>query len=314
MNMNKLLNKQDIQEFIISEKKTPTINNIHKTLKLFIKCIYKSIVEIYFKLKDLENIDYNLLIYNSCLLIYNVYWIIYSNSYNIKLTLFLTERSILLYTEFIIMSRNPSLNTDINFIPNIKDAMNFSLKKTIGSLKYNTLKNKKMNDLLLYYRNITYDIKNIYYNLLTIIIENKKKNTHFLNIENNKSEIEILNETKILHFFDKILILLYKQFISIYKNNFNKKGFQYKYFNIISNVLNLDIDLQNIIYIFKIIVELINYNQKLIMNSISSDIIDLIINNIEEKDIHNLNIKNLHINIKKKKLKKIIEKINIDYG
>ena len=313
MNMDKLLNKQDIQEFIISEKKTPTINNIHKTLKLFIKCIYKSIVEIYFKLKDLENIDYNLLIYNSCLLIYNVYWIIYSNSYNIKLTLFLTERSILLYTEFIIMSRNPSLNTDFNFIPNIKDAMNFSLKKTIGSLKYNSLKNKKMNDLVLYYRTITYDIKNIYYNLLTIIIENKKSNTSFLNIEHNEIEIKILDENKILHFFDKILILLYKQFISIYKNNFNKKGFQYKYFNIISNVLNLDIDLQNIIYIFKIIVELINYNQKLIMNSISSDIIDLIINNIEEKDIHNLNIKNLHINIKKKKLKKIIEKINIYY-
>lgn len=313
--MDKLLNKQDIKEFIISEKKMPTINNIHKTLKLFIKCIYKSIIEIYFKLKHLENIDYNLLIYNSCLLIYNVYWIIYSNSYNIKLTLFLTERSILLYTEFIIMSRNPSLNTDFNFIPNIKDAMNFSLKKTIGSLKYTSLKNKKMNDLLSYYRTITYDIKNIYYNLLTIIIENKKSNTHFLNIENNEIEIEIeiLNETKILQFFDKILILLYKQFIRIYKNNFNKKGFQYKYFNIISNVLNLDIDLQNIIYIFKIIIELINYNQKLIMDFISSDIINIIINNIDKKDIHNLNIKNLHINIKKQKLKKIIEKINIDY-
>jgi hypothetical protein len=196
------------------------------------------------------------------------------------------------------MSRNPALNSDFNFIPNIKDAMLFSFKKTVGSFKFNTLKNKRMNDLLSYYHYISYDIKNIYYNLLYIIIQNKKDDLYFLN--NNNKELEIINESDILYFFDKILILLYKHFIPIYKNNFNNKKFQHNYFNIISNILNLENNLQNIIYIFKITLEILNKNNKILCDYIPINLLEIIIDNIEEKNIKSLTIKNLHITIKKK--------------
>ena len=36
------------------------------------------------------------------------------------------------------------INNDLNFIPDINDAMHFSLKKTVGTLKINYCKNKKI--------------------------------------------------------------------------------------------------------------------------------------------------------------------------
>ena len=64
-------------------------------------------------------------------LIFHVYWILFSYTYNLKLTMFLSERAILLFTEFIVMSRNPLLNRDMTFIPNINDAISFLIAKQL---------------------------------------------------------------------------------------------------------------------------------------------------------------------------------------
>ena len=64
-------------------------------------------------------------------MIYYIFFILIFYTNNIKLTIFLLERSILFY-EFIIMSQDKKLIDQICFVPNINDALFFTYKKTIG--------------------------------------------------------------------------------------------------------------------------------------------------------------------------------------
>ena len=249
--MDKLLNKQDIIQFINQEKKKPNISDIHKSFKLFTKIMYKSLYDIYTKTKELE-INFNNLIECGTLLIYHVYWTIYTNSYNIKLTMFLTERCILLFTEFIIMSRNPILNNDLNFIPDINDAMHFSLKKTVGTLKINYCRGKKISELLTLYRNISLDIKLIYRSILVEILK-----FHKSNYEDKNSCIQglefIETDSDILKILEKVFSLINKNLISNY-NNISINNTQI--FNIISSIFNHECDLIFKLYLLKISFEL----------------------------------------------------------
>ena len=83
----------------------------------------------YFKIMKDINMDIAILLGSN--MIFHIFWILINYTNNIKLTIFLIERAVLLFIEFIVMSRNKS-NTDLTFIPSIKDAINFAYKKTIG--------------------------------------------------------------------------------------------------------------------------------------------------------------------------------------
>ena len=249
--MDKLLNKQDIIQFINQEKKKPNIPDIHKSFKLFSKILYKSLYDIYTKIKELD-INFNNLIKCGTLLIYHVYWTIYTNSYNIKLTMFLTERCVLLFTEFIIMSRNPILNNDLNFIPNINDAMHFSLKKTVGTLKMNYCKNKKVSNILTYYRDISIDIKYIYQNVLNEIL-----NFHQFSPETKECYIEgldyIHSDNDILKILEKVFNLINRSLINNYSHIQDNKN---KIFNLISTIFQKNYDLINKIFILRVCFEI----------------------------------------------------------
>lgn len=249
--MDKLLNKQDIIQFINQEKKKPNIPDIHKSFKLFTKILYKSLYDIYIKIKDLD-VNFSNLIDCGVLLIYHVYWTIYTNSYNIKLTMFLTERCVLLFSEFIIMSRNPILNNDLNFIPNINDAMHFSLKKTVGTLKMNYCKNKKVSQMLNYYRDISLDIKYIYQNVLNEILS-----FHQFSTETKECYIQGLDyldsNNDILKILEKVSNLINKSLINNYLSIQNNKN---KIFNLISTIFHTDYDLIHKIFILRICFEL----------------------------------------------------------
>jgi len=56
-----------------------------------------------------------------------------------KLCLKLSERAILLFTEFIIQSKEKKASGDLVFSPSIGDAVSFAYKKTIGSISLNTI-------------------------------------------------------------------------------------------------------------------------------------------------------------------------------
>ena len=123
---------KELIDFINQEKINKKVNP-KKVLTYFNKCISNSLIELDGKLGKVEN-KYNSIIagFN---MIFNIFFIIFFYSNNIKLTIFLVERSILLYTEFIIMSQDKKIIDDICFTPNITDAISFSYKN------YRTFKN-----------------------------------------------------------------------------------------------------------------------------------------------------------------------------
>ena len=125
----------DLINFINDECKKMEEPNLNKIFKCFCKCFCKSLNDIWNKFKDIENLDLREAILLGSNMIYHIYWflIVYAN--NLKLSIFLTERAILLFTEFIIMSRDPNVNKELYFTPTISDAVSFAYKKTIGPIK-----------------------------------------------------------------------------------------------------------------------------------------------------------------------------------
>ena len=122
-------NNNDLIKFIELEKKK--INNIsnEKLIDVFYKCFLKTLIETNIKFKNIDNSKKN--VYMGSNIMFNVFWIILNYTNNITLTVFLAERSILLFSEFIILSRDPSINKDLCYIPNLSDAINFAYKKTV---------------------------------------------------------------------------------------------------------------------------------------------------------------------------------------
>ena len=66
-----------------------------------------------------------------------IYWHILSYTNNLRLTLFLSERSVQLFTEFLLLTKNPNINRQLIFLPNLNDAITFVFERTIGNLHNN---------------------------------------------------------------------------------------------------------------------------------------------------------------------------------
>ena len=130
----------DLIEFINKEKKNFSELNHKKVYRYFCRCSIKTIHEIKSKFKDKENeIDFKNGVIMGTNMLFHVFWILITYTNNLKLTIFLTERAILLFTEFILMSKEPTIKDDLCYTPNITDAISFSYKKTIGALKTSEL-------------------------------------------------------------------------------------------------------------------------------------------------------------------------------
>ena len=130
----------NILDFINKNKSTHKNINYKNIYIDFINIISKLLIKINNKL-DNVNKKYEI-IDNAINLIYHIYFILIVYSNNINLTLFLLERGMLLYTEFVIMSQDKSIIENICFVPNITDAILFVYKKTlynleVGDIKYN---------------------------------------------------------------------------------------------------------------------------------------------------------------------------------
>ena len=194
----------ELIDFINQEKINKKINH-KKVISYYNKCLVKTLVELDKKFSKLKNKTNSVI--SGINMIYNIFFILIFYTNNIKLTIFLVERSILLYSEFIIMSQDKSVIDEICFVPNITDAISFSYKKTIGPLKISNL-------------NIKYDISNI--NEIFIIIKqilisdylNDKETNDFTIIESLLSKIFKLIEKQ--HY-----TLVYKHINNLLQNNKN---------------------------------------------------------------------------------------------
>ena len=135
----------DLIKFIELEKKEVNTVSNDKIIDAFYKCFLKTLVETNIKFKNLDNFKKN--VYMGSNIMFNVFWIILNYSNNLSLTIFLAERSILLFSEFIILSRDPSINKDLCYIPNLSDAINFAYKKTVGPIEIKSLSIDKNNNI-----------------------------------------------------------------------------------------------------------------------------------------------------------------------
>jgi len=121
----------ELINFINKERLSKKVN-YKKTISFFHKCLNRSIIEMSNKFENIKGINESII--SGINMIYHIFFILITYTNNIKLTIFLLERAILLYTEFIIMSQDKSVVDEIYFIPNINDAIAFSFKKTIGPI------------------------------------------------------------------------------------------------------------------------------------------------------------------------------------
>ena len=176
--------KYDLLEFIRNEKKRWNSIEADKTPSVYLKHVSKSLYDMYLKLRHVSELNLIDTLRTGLTLIFHVYWILFSYTYNLKLTMFLSERAILLFTEFIVMSRNPLLNRDMTFIPNINDAIQFSYRKTIGPLKLNQTRNRTNRKKIMLYRDVTRDIQDIMMKRFTYLLH------HYHHIPEHKSVVK----------------------------------------------------------------------------------------------------------------------------
>ena len=151
----------ELIEFLNQEKLQKKIHS-KKIFTFYNKCLIKCIYNLYSKFENIDN--KNLCLLNGINMIYYIFYVLIFYTNNIKLTIFLLERSILFYTEFIIMSQDKKLIDQICFVPNINDALFFTYKKTIGPIELCKIKTKNEQ---IYIRDIS-RIINVAYNEVVI--------------------------------------------------------------------------------------------------------------------------------------------------
>ena len=173
--MTILTKEADLLKFI-NEKKLSNINTSQKELYgSFTKMIISSLINCYSKI---VKVDITIKCVNT---IYILFWFLIEYSKNTKLSSFLCDRAILLFTEYILMISSPIVS-NVKLDIDITEVKTFVYKKTIGPLPLNTIKKK------LYF--------NKYYKFIYIIKE--LYSILFLKIEkyyNNKVDIKIITDT-----------------------------------------------------------------------------------------------------------------------
>jgi hypothetical protein len=228
MNIEK---SKDLIEFIKCEK-VDKLTIPHKSiLTYFSKCCFKTITELAEKFKDHDDKE-NCILMGSKMFFY-VFFIVLVYSNNLKLTMFLSERAILLYSEFIIMSSDKNISNDLNYIPNISDAISFAYKKTIGPIKITDLTHlEKINSVK--------DVSNIIINLYNILF------MYNFTIFKNINIIDDLIVSGLYNIFNKI----------------NQENREYIHQIIINNLNN---NIESNIVIIKIIID--NFNKIININN-----------------------------------------------
>ena len=126
--------KENLLEFIQKESLVTTPQSNKAIIETYACALWKGFFDMKHKMQQLKDLNCIKAVDMGLLLIDNVFWIIYNYSSNIQLTLFLTERGRLLYTEFLHMSRTHQLMKELNTFPSIHDGFQFAIKKSIGAL------------------------------------------------------------------------------------------------------------------------------------------------------------------------------------
>lgn len=259
----------DLIDFINFERMEQGSLNSRIVFNYFYKCCFKTITELSSKFK--ETSELNLCVSMGVKMFFYVFFVLIIYTNNLKLTIFLSERAILLYSEFILMSRDKNISEELNYIPNISDAISFAYKKTIGPIKVCDLNSDKK---LLVIRDICNVVVTIYTN-------------SFLSNKTLFKKMELIDE--------KIINIIYNLFMKIDENL--KNYLHLKLIKILENCDNIE---KNLV-LLKIILDNI---QKLVLEKIElkylKKIFECVYENFidDNKTLDSLNIELLNKNVK----------------
>lgn len=124
MDFNETKDNINLLDFITNKSKDEENTDSLQLLYFFSKSIRLSLVNTY---KEQKSMYYSI---NCASLISIIYTIIYNYSYNIKLSIFICERSILLFNEYINISKNYNGREPINML----DLKQFIINKSLGPI------------------------------------------------------------------------------------------------------------------------------------------------------------------------------------
>ena len=133
------LSEQNILQFIDSKIQHSLKLHIPDILYYYNKIIGKSLVNTY---EVLENLEYALICSD---IVSIIFWILLEYTYNLKISLFLCDRAILYYTEYLEMFLTSIPNKEIQdkIKLNFTDVKMFIYSKTIGPLLFQKLHHTK---------------------------------------------------------------------------------------------------------------------------------------------------------------------------
>ena len=228
------LNKDYELEVFIKDKRLDESPNQEDVFTLYIKAITSSLTKLYIKFK---NIDYSIACSES---VHSIFWIILNYSNNLKLTMFLCDRAIVLFIEYI------ELSVNMNETLNLLEIKLFIYKKSIASLVLNNnIISRDLETLCQLYKHYIYNFLVIDINYITRIDElNSTYNSivYRLFIENQLNFLEntITLKNPTTHNLNKLYfrLTLYHHLICNIKNITKIKNI---YNIIISDVLTEDI-------------------------------------------------------------------------
>lgn len=242
---------------LIEQEKQPFNKFDHiNSLKFYCYYISKILIETYLKLKPLENVNINLneAIISGSNMIHHIFWILTSYTFNLQPTVFLVDRAILLYIQFIVMSRNPDMNTDQCYMPNINDAITFTYRKSIGPI---SIANIEIHKPLESIRNSSYMVKMIIQNVFIFLVNpTEKKKREYIDIDENYEKI----------YLSHVMDLLFNFLTNIiYQIHLHKTNDHINIYNLISPLFN-ELTHDNLIYNIYlsklILIEIYNSYQK----------------------------------------------------
>ena len=150
--MNANTDKYDLVKFIKQESLREKLQADEVVIEMYACALWKGFFDLKHKLHTTPNLNYIRAVNMGITLVDNLFWILFHYSSTLQLTLFLTERGRLLYTEFLTMSRTHKLMKKLNAFPSIHDGFHFAVKKSIGSLTCKEHHTKMMFHNILKYR------------------------------------------------------------------------------------------------------------------------------------------------------------------
>tara|TARA_Y100000385_G_scaffold74451_1_gene75202 strand:+ start:711 stop:1553 length:843 start_codon:yes stop_codon:yes gene_type:complete len=202
--MSNLCKEDQLLSFIEKKKNNDTVVDSKKMFFIYTKAIRNSITKTYDKLKNYDNVIYCTEMINS------IFWIIVNYTNNLKLTMFLCERAIILYIEYISLSNNLNSNEEINIL----DVKLFIFKKTLGPLKlnFNDESNNGTKQVILNIKNISKYMKNMQYKIFFL---NYNNNIIIEDLENTLENIcsllsniiYKLNSSNLINYIENLLYL-----------------------------------------------------------------------------------------------------------